>query len=243
MTGVVEASALSQQCTAPLVLIRQPDIEKPLPVATTASVIAAPPWYLTKVAVAVSKHATRPSSRAAHGYSVLEPLPKPVFAAHAPLATGKSVCGGVVVMSRSEVDGSSVDTSSVESTGAGAEVSSVETGAVEPTLGSVEADVGDPGALVESDDDVEGTPGVGVGVIPGLGDVEGTVGAPVVGAGEPLVESEVSPGVVGTLGVWPAGRCEPPSSPQAVASRARLVVRVAAVSRRQEKPIVRSTDN
>lgn len=54
-----------------------------------------------KVAVASAKHATRPSSRAAHGYSVLDPLPKPVFAAQAPLATGKPV--GTAVSSTSVV--------------------------------------------------------------------------------------------------------------------------------------------
>lgn len=44
MTGVVETSALSQQCTAPLSLMRQPATENPLPVATTASATGVPPW-------------------------------------------------------------------------------------------------------------------------------------------------------------------------------------------------------
>lgn len=43
--------------------------------------------------MAASKHATRPSSNAAHGYSVLEPLPKPVLPAQAPEATGNSPTG------------------------------------------------------------------------------------------------------------------------------------------------------
>jgi hypothetical protein len=71
--------------------MRQPEFENPLPVATTASVTAEPPWYFNNVAVASVKHAAPPSSRAAQGYSVLEPLPNPVLAAQAPLATGKPV--------------------------------------------------------------------------------------------------------------------------------------------------------
>lgn len=43
ITGVVDTSALSQQWTAPAVLIKHPATENPLPVATTASSTAAPP--------------------------------------------------------------------------------------------------------------------------------------------------------------------------------------------------------